>query len=133
MNLLIEQLARMRGSRLFVRYEDMVDSPRQALAQIAEFVAEPGLERGLPPTTEPLDLGVNHTVSGNPVRFEARSIRLKPDTEWQTRMKPAQKAVITVMTWPHLMRYGYLKAQPRPDQRTQPSEAPVTGDAPIGR
>ncbi len=134
MNLLIEQLARQQTSHLFVRYEEMVASPRQMLAQLAEYLEEPGLERSLP-TADVLDLGVNHTVSGNPVRFQAREIRLKPDSEWQTKMKPSQKAIITAMTWPLLLKYGYLKSEPRPQAQAQAqaSDVRAPGDVPAAQ
>lgn len=114
MNLFIEYLDRRQPRNVFVRYEDLTRDPREVLARIGMLLGTPGLENCLPGSGEPLDLGVNHTVSGNPVRFQAREIRLKTDAEWKHKMKPAQKAFIMAMTWPLLVKYGYL---PEPPER----------------
>jgi hypothetical protein len=55
-----------------------------------------------------VELDTNHTVSGNPSRFQTGSIELRLDGEWKEKMKRSDKAIVTILTWPLLLRYGYL-------------------------
>ncbi len=49
----------------------------------------------------------NHTVMGNPMRMQTGEVPLKLDDAWRTAMAVPAKAVVTAMTWPFLLRYGY--------------------------
>ena len=51
---------------------------------------------------------INHTVSGNPMRFKCGDLTVKPDMEWKGRMRRSQKLVTTFLTLPLLLRYGYI-------------------------
>lgn len=55
-----------------------------------------------------VELAPTHTVSGNPNRFRTGLIKLKFDNEWQQSMRWHQRAVVTSLTWPLLLHYGYL-------------------------
>jgi hypothetical protein len=46
-------------------------------------------------------------VSGNPNRFQSGPVRLRPDDEWISRMRPRDKTLVTLLTLPLLARYGY--------------------------
>ena len=90
---------------LRLRYEDFVANPRKSLERILEFV---GLTAELPLTGErEVMLGVSHTVSGNPNRFETGAVELRPDREWMDNMQPRHRALVTALTFPLLRRYGY--------------------------
>jgi hypothetical protein len=54
-----------------------------------------------------LHLGVDHTVAGNPLRFRTGSITLRPDVAWRRELAPRDRALITTLTGPMMMRYGY--------------------------
>ncbi len=91
-----------------LRYEDLVSSPENSLSTLfADLEIEtPALDfmsehRAVLKTT--------HTVSGNPVRFVRREIEIQPDSEWQRAMARPQKWLVTLLTLPLLMRYGYFK------------------------
>lgn len=91
-----------------IRYEDLVASPAQIIAEIVQFVEEPAREFPfLQGNTAEFDV-VNHTVSGNPMRFQQGPMQLKLDNEWETDLKRSHKTVVTAMTWPLLLKYGYL-------------------------
>jgi uncharacterized protein YndB with AHSA1/START domain len=47
-------------------------------------------------------------VSGNPSRFKTGNIDLRPDEEWKVKMRGADKNVVTALTAPLLLKYGYL-------------------------
>jgi hypothetical protein len=52
-------------------------------------------------------LGVSHTVSGNPSRFEAGRTRIARDDRWQDSMPRGERLLTTALTSPLLHRYGY--------------------------
>ncbi len=94
-----------------LRYEDLVQQPRESLEQVLSFVGEPG--QSLPfISSRTVQLGGNHTVGGNPARFRTGVVELQPDDEWKTAMKPAHKGLVTALTWPLMNRYGYQWSVP---------------------
>ena len=54
------------------------------------------------------DVGVNHIVAGNPIRFLKGRVEIRPDMVWQEGMRWRDKALVTALTWPLLLKYGYL-------------------------
>ena len=96
-----------RLSRL--RYEDFVNHPTSCLAETlirVGFVVEAG---SLPTVRgREISLSVDQTVSGNPARFRLGTIGLQPDEEWKAKMRGADKNVVTTLTTPLLLKYGYL-------------------------
>jgi hypothetical protein len=97
---------------LRLRYEDFVADPGKSLKRILELV---GVTAELPLAGErEVRLGVSHTVSGNPNRFDTGAVELRPDREWISKMKPRDKALVTALTTPLLQRYGYPRS-PRAD------------------
>lgn len=92
-----------------VRYESLVGSPRETLAAILTSEGRVNTEElaFLEGTT--ITLGVDHTVAGNPMRFERGSFELKADQEWRTSMRPRDRRITTMLTWPLLALYGYLR------------------------
>ena len=91
---------------LRLRYEDFVADPRQSFERILNLLDERGTEPPLASERE-VRLGVTHTVSGNPNRFETGAVELRPDHAWISEMTPRDKALVTVLTSPLLYRYGY--------------------------
>ncbi len=105
-NVSAEALWRRTPEKYFrLRYEDFVANPRESLKRILGLA---GVDAELPLAGErEVRLGVSHTVSGNPNRFETGSVELRPDREWKDKMSPRDKALVTVLTTPLLQRYGY--------------------------
>jgi len=90
---------------LRIRYEDFVADPRESLERILGLV---GVTAELPLAGErEVRLGVSHTVSGNPNRFETGAVELCPDHEWISNMSPRDRTLVTALTLPLLPRYGY--------------------------
>jgi hypothetical protein len=106
-NLAAEALWRRSSKRyLMLRYEDFVAEPQQAVGQVLELVGEETAPR--PHIVEhEVKLGVNHNVWGNPNRFRTGTVEISPDKEWAYHMKPGDKKLITLLTLPLLIRYGY--------------------------
>lgn len=107
-------------SYLRMRYEDAVRNPATALSSAWQFLDEP------PPPLDfllisPLTLSPSHTVNGNPNRFEP-SVSIQPDLEWQTKMRPYDRRLMTALTFPLLLHFGYFKPQaPEASRPIQPS------------
>ena len=91
---------------LRLRYEDFVSGPRESFEEILTLVGERDVEPPLVGERE-VKLGVSHTVSGNPNRFEIGAVELRPDREWMDKMEPRHRALVTALTLPLLKHYGY--------------------------
>jgi hypothetical protein len=91
---------------LRLRYEDFVADPRRSFEKILKLIGE---ERAEPPLASDREvrLGVSHTVSGNPNRFETGAVELRPDHEWISSMNRRDRALVTTLTLPLLPHYGY--------------------------
>lgn len=95
------------NSYMVMRYEDLVAQPGERLAVLAEHIGEPDIATQLRTTRHEVALAVSHTVSGNPSRFVSGETRISDDDEWRRAMPRRQKAAVTTMTAPLLLRYGY--------------------------
>jgi len=88
-----------------VRYEDVVADPD---AVVDEVLAQCGLSGANGQATNgSVELGLQHTISGNPMRFERGPIVVKHDDEWLSAMSARDKMVVSVLTTPLLLTYGY--------------------------
>jgi hypothetical protein len=96
---------RDKSRYLRLRYEDFVADPRSSFGRILDLLDEDA-EPPLAGEGE-VKLGVSHTVSGNPNRFQTGSVALKPDTEWMREMDHRDRGLVTALTYPMLRRYGY--------------------------
>ena len=107
-NAVIEALVRRRqGDRyLLMRYEDFVADPQAAVRSICSLVGEAQAE--LPFVSErTVRIGPNHTVGGNPARFDSGEVQITPDDEWRSALTRRSKLLATVPTAPLLRRYNY--------------------------
>ena len=89
-----------------LRYEDFVASPRRAIEEILGVLGEDADKLPFVGERE-VELGAGHTVAGNPNRFQKGPVRLRSDDEWTSRMRPRDRKLVTLLTLPLLVRYGY--------------------------
>jgi hypothetical protein len=104
-NLGLDLLRRPSRRYHILRYEDLAAEPHAALTAALDrigIVAELGFLR-----EGRLNLGSNHTVAGNPVRFRRGEVPIGPDVEWHDRLEPGPRWIVTALTWPLLLRYGF--------------------------
>lgn len=92
--------------KLTLRYEDLARDPAASVARVLAFA-------GVAPAPGPgpgaeAALGVQHVVSGNPMRFDHGQVAVKLDDEWRRAMPRRDRLLVTALTWPLLWRYGYL-------------------------
>ena len=100
-------LCRANADRsLRLRYEDLTTEPRAAVARVLSLVGEdPGGARFL--SGPVVDLRTTHTVSGNPIRLHPGRMEIAPDEEWRSAMPRGRRWLVTALTLPSLVRYGY--------------------------
>jgi hypothetical protein len=96
------------GIRL--RYESLVRRPAEELERVVRHALgeSNGVDLGFLEESA-VELTTNHTVAGNPVRLRGNKLALKADDEWKAKMDPRERALVMLVTWPLLLRYGYLR------------------------
>ena len=109
-NLCFHLLERLGVARLSMRYEGLVRSPREEIERIAAYLGEDFREEDFAFLQgDGVDLGVHHTVSGNPMRFERGVVRLALDEAWRTQLNPLHRRLVSFFTFPLLLGYGYVR------------------------
>ena len=104
-NLALELLRRRSRHSARLRYDDLTSDPQRTL--VAGLGAL-GIEEDLKfLRTRTLHLGPNHVVAGNPLRFRRGEVTIEPDLEWRTGLEAGARRVVTALTWPLLLRYGF--------------------------
>jgi len=92
----------------FLRYEDLVSSPRDHVRQILEFAGSSPSDADLGFIHDgTAELGPNHTVDGNPMRLQAGSVSVRLDDAWRREMSGGTAALVTALTAPMLAAYRY--------------------------
>ncbi len=104
----VSELLRTQWSQRYIRvlYEDFVRRPTDTVATIMRHVGEDAVDLSFIAEQE-ISLGVNHSVYGNPNRFEGGRIRLRLDDEWRTGISTADHLLTTALTLPLLVHYRY--------------------------
>jgi hypothetical protein len=121
-NLAAQTVARWGTPYLRVRYEDLVTDPLPTLRTIATFAWNaPLLEVGaLADGT--VEFGQDHTVDGNPIRFQTGPVQLRLDDSWRAKLSPTDARVATAATAPLLMQYRYPLRLSPPDDTAKRSQ-----------
>ena len=108
-HLIFDLIARSGTPRLVVRYEDVVRAPREILPRIAAFAGRSISDQDLGFVSEAaVRLGEDHTAVGNDSRLEHGMVALREDDAWRTRLAPASRRAVTVLSWPLLKRWRYI-------------------------
>lgn len=97
---------RVNKNYLFMRYEDFTKDPKGELHRIMNFVGYPEADLSFMQDNT-FTPSIAYNVSGNPMRFKKGEVTIRHDDEWKNEMSARDKAVITGLTFPLLLRYGY--------------------------
>jgi hypothetical protein len=107
-NLAAEAVGRAhRADSLHLRYEDLTGSPRAAVGAVLALLGHDGPNPVAADGT--VELGGNHTVTGNPNRFARGRTAIEEDRRWHTALPRPQRSAATLLSLPLLNRYGYPK------------------------
>jgi hypothetical protein len=110
--------------RIFLRYESLVTAPRAEIARVLAELGEAPRNGDLASHgDDSFVLRAHHTIGGNPMRFRHGRMRVRADQAWRSKMRPSERWKIVALTWPLLLRYGYLgrRRRPAPAPSVQPS------------
>ena len=92
-----------------LRYEDFMKRPRQTIEAILQLVDEPTDK--LPFVDDDhIELKQSHVCMGNYSRFKKGVIALRFDDAWKRDMRRSTRLLVTSLTWPMILRYGYWQS-----------------------
>lgn len=101
-------LRRFAVPYLRLRYEDLVRSPRASLERVLAHAGVRATDENLAfVRDDEITLGEGHTVDGNPMRFAIGDVPLRADEEWRRAMPERERRLVSALTAPGLLRYGY--------------------------
>ncbi len=110
-NMATELLARFVGRDKSMRlsYEDFTQTPVSILQALSKQV---GLSacfdtEMINAQSNSLYLNKHHTLAGNSSRFKTGYIQLRTDLDWQAKLSIHSRWIVTILSWPLLLRYGY--------------------------
>ncbi len=102
------EMLRLKGlPYMRLRYEDFIKGPLRSVERIMDFI---GHDRSIDILDkEEIEIVPrrHHTLSGNPVRMQPGRLKLSADLAWHSHLPRFKKGVVSVLTWPLLLRYGY--------------------------
>lgn len=108
-NIVTESLAnKVPGKYFRLFYEDFAARPKEVIQKIIRMLNEEP-ER-LPFLSEnEVELGISHSVFGNPNRSDRGAIKIKLDDEWKRKIDKGDRRTVTALTFPLLIKYGYFR------------------------
>lgn len=92
----------------FLRYEDFAKNPGEVLPRIFKFTGNDESRLGnLDGASFPLKTP-EHSLGGNPSRFDRNDIRVLPDEEWRS-LRKGRNLFIAFLVWPLMLRYVWTR------------------------
>lgn len=107
-NLMTELIQNKVAGYMRLRYEDLVAEPQTQTEKVLNLIGIEEADLSFIQSHQIHFAFDNHTVSGNPMRFEKGAIDLSLDEAWRQKMAEGHKKVVTAVSWPFLRRYNYL-------------------------
>jgi len=89
-----------------VRYEDMTQNFAVILQKAFQDLALSTTNLSFS-NNNTIAIKPTHSVGGNPLRFQKRSIDLRLDEEWRQEMPPKQQLALGLLGLPLMQQYGY--------------------------
>lgn len=89
-----------------LRYEDLVHSPAATVSQLTAWTTGDAINLDIDS-----DGGIffqeNHTLGGSDVRMRTGRVVLSRRDDWVAGLALSKRRLVTLVTWPLLLRYGY--------------------------
>jgi hypothetical protein len=99
--------ARLLGLRMRRwRYEDFVARPASTTAELLTFGGKSAADLDHI-VGDQMTVGPHHSVGGNPMRFSRGAITIRLDDTWMERLASRDRRIVSIMTAPLLVAYGY--------------------------
>ena len=108
----------LKLERLTVDYESLVEDPEPVVLGIGDSVGRLGAPSTLSSWKLPTDYGVQHSISGNPSRFDSR-VKIRRDTRYRERMKPWHRWLVSLICAPLSLIVSITKRRDCADLRSQ--------------
>lgn len=105
-NRLTELLKEKASFYKVLRYERLVNEPKPVIMEFAKLLKPSIKELRFFLAQNELLLKVNHTVSGNPMRFKYGKVEIQPDLEWTTKLPRLKRYLTAIFTYPLLRKYS---------------------------
>ena len=99
---------------MFMRYEALISSPRTEVERVLDHVGldvEDGLLEFI--GEGEVELHPTHGIAGNAGRFSVGRVSLKEDNAWRSQLRRRDRRIVSLLTWPFLVKYGYERLVPR--------------------
>ena len=93
-----------------LHYEDFAANPSMITAEIVSIMGKPGIAQNHQ-VDQVVQLPEVH-IFGNPSRFDTGKVPIRLDDEWRRAMPAASKLLVTAISSPVLLRYGYQLRSP---------------------
>lgn len=90
-----------------ITYEALVAYPESTLTRLANRLGLDAAAVGDIVAGGTVDLVTDHTVAGNPMRFRVGPTPLRLDDRWRRELRPRDRRIVHLTTWPLLRAYGY--------------------------
>lgn len=110
-NALMESLKGMLPDAYYLlKYEDFVSEP---IVEIERMWQRFGLSKPSLTALEgnTITLGQGYTIAGNPFRFKMGPVAIGLDEEWKSQMRPATRRLVSLLSCPYLLKYGYFSSR----------------------
>jgi hypothetical protein len=91
---------------MLLRYEDFIAEPRATIDRLLRLCGtDPAVN---PMVGRTIDLHTNHTVTGNPDRFDTGVTLVRDrDDSWRAKLPARSRLAAVTLSWPQFRRYGY--------------------------
>jgi hypothetical protein len=103
-----------------LHYERLIADPVATVHDLADFLGVDGVSIEQFVTPRSVRVGPAHQISGNYMRFETGELPLRNDDAWRDGLRGSDRRLVTALTAPWLVRYGYLGGEERPKRRVAP-------------
>ena len=123
-NLLYRRLARRGVPTEVIRYEDYVADVDGALRACMALCGRSYLPAS--------GLAVGHGIAGNPSRFAVEGARVERDDRWLHQMGATRHLLVSGLTWPTRLTYGYSSSRRVRSARSRYPHAGRSAGAPGG-
>jgi len=95
----------MQNSFITIRYEDFVDTPKNVLYDILDYINEKKNLDFINLNT--VQLKPTHSVGGSPSRHNTGQITLQADEKWKKKLPEKISKIVDFWGKPSLRKYGY--------------------------